>query len=108
MAVSDPPPERRHRSKPPKATRPWYLQVGWMLAFVLMALLAGLVMGFIWATTRDYSTLAANGAEIRQLTRQVHQLRHQLAFDATNHIPKNWWGWWFSAPFRRLWLSLHL
>ncbi len=109
MALTQPP--SRHPSNENKGANgngpTWPLQLGWALVLALAGILAGLVMGFVWATARDYATLSLNGAEIRHLTAQVHHLQHQVAVLSLHQPHGNWWLWWVSAPFRRLWIAVH-
>ncbi len=105
MATSEGP---RHRPRPVESERPWYLRLGWVVALVLGALLIGLVIGFVWATTRDYAILRANGQEITHLTQEVGRLRHQLKLAQLDKPHGNWWLWWLKAPFVRLFTLLHL
>ncbi|NMP22526.1 hypothetical protein [Sulfobacillus harzensis] len=102
------PEEPRRRHVAPAPDRPWYLRLGWVVALGLLALIIGLVVGFVWATTRDYAILAANGREITQLTAEVHGLKHQLALARASEPHGNWWLWWLKAPFARLFLLMHL
>lgn len=96
------------RARPVESERPWYLRLGWVMALVLVALIAGVVIGFVWATTRDYAILQANGREITHLTEEVGRLRHQLQLAQLDKPQGNWWFWWLKAPFVRLFTLLHL
>lgn len=108
--VSEEPSRRsRHRvrelSKSPKRRMLpiGYMGIGWMAVIVLSAILLGLIVGFVWATARDVSTLALNGREITRLNEEVLSLKRQLAL-ASSDVPKgNWWVWWFGLPTRHLW-----
>lgn len=107
MATSEQPSRHHHERQGASEgfVKPWYLQVGVVLAVLLAGILIGLVVGFIWATARDYSTLAVNGREIHSLTRQVATLKHQVAVLSLTKPRGNWWSWWAGLPFRHLWLK---
>lgn len=110
MAMSNMPPSRegaKHQA-PPRTEKPWYLSISVALALVLGGLLSGLIVGFVWATSRDAATLAMNGREIAQLTAEAQRLRREVAQLSLNQVPQhNWWGWWLSLPARHLWNFVH-
>jgi len=107
MAASERPSRRREPEERERRGLPvGYLRLGWLAVIVLAALLFGLVVGFVWATARDVSTLALNGHEITQLNAEVGELKRQLAVTSLNKPQGNWWVWWASLPTRHIWDSL--
>ncbi|MCY0897449.1 MAG: hypothetical protein OWU33_00700 [Firmicutes bacterium] len=88
------------------AGRRWYITILLALLLVVAGGVLGLVAGFVWATARDYATLAYNSHEIQVLNDEVQHLRDQLALSSRAEPRGNWWLWWLTLPLKRLWLTV--
>ncbi|MCY0878282.1 MAG: hypothetical protein OWU84_05020 [Firmicutes bacterium] len=102
--------QRSQGSEPdaPVRHRRWYVTVTLAVTLVLASGVLGLVVGFVWATARDYATLAYNSHEIHLLNDEVQRLKDQLSLSSTQAPRENWWLWWATLPLKRLWLTLKM